>query len=93
MKNPRCCEHTEENNGPCLRCRNPMLPRPVKFVGSRKEWGLTWMGRFLHRQRGTILADILDVMKHVAEKEERHFMVMCPNGVKLSIEVARELGV
>lgn len=90
MKNPRCCEHTEENTGPCLRCRQPMTPRPVKFIG-KKEWGLMWMGRFLHRQRGTTLSDILDVMKHVEEREERRFMIMCPNGVKLSIGVARVL--
>lgn len=91
MKNPRCCEHTEENAGPCLRCRQPMQPRPVKFVGSKQEWKLMWQGKILRGARS--LSDMLEIMVHVGEEQERYFMMMCPNGVKLSVEVARKLGV
>jgi hypothetical protein len=64
-----------------------MEPRGVKFVGSKREWLLLYSGRIL--QRAKTLSDILEVMKHVEEKEERSFRIGCPNGIRLSIEMAR----
>lgn len=89
MKNPRCCEHTEENAGPCLRCRQPMMPRSVKFVGSKREWLLLYRGQLL--QRVISLISMVDIMKHISDEDERHFMIMCPNGVKISVDLARML--
>ncbi len=86
------CEHTPKGNGACDRCRYAMKPRAVGFVGSKRDWLLQYKGRML--QRGKTLGDLLKMMVGVGNNlEDRNFMITCPNGVRLSIEVARGLGV
>ena len=92
MNHAHCCEHTEEDSGACEKCRHPMLPRPVKFVGSKREWILLYGHQILKRCKS--LSDILDITKNIGDDNYGfEFMIMCPNAAKLSIEVVRELGV
>lgn len=89
MKNSRCCEHTEEKAGPCHKCRFPMQPRPVKFVGGTREWVLLYKQRILQRCRS--LLDMVEITKGIADNHEHNFMIMCPNGLKISVELVRSL--
>ncbi len=89
MTNGHICEHTEEYAGACHRCRFPMKPRAVKFIGSMREWMLLYRQQILQRRRS--LLDIVEITKSIADNEERNFMIMCPNGLKISVELSRSI--
>lgn len=81
------CEHLA--SGACTHCRFPMEPRSVKFIGGKKDWLLLFRGRVL--KGCETLHDALKQVMKISDKRE--FQIMSPNGVKMSLEVARMVGV
>lgn len=90
MKKGHNCEHMKEL-GACSKCSYPLAPRPAKFVAGKKDWLLLYKDNIL--QQGRTLSDLLIMVKGVVGRTEKNFMINCPNGVGLSLGVARELGV
>lgn len=79
------CEHMDDKErGACRSCLEPMLPKPARFVGSKRPWSIEFGGYHLKDY-----VSLNKVLVDTAEIGWEGYMLVTPNGMKLSIEVGR----
>ena len=80
------CEHRGEKDGfgACRSCLEPMRPRPSRFMGSQKPWGIEFRGHLIKSY-----VSLNKVLVETAEMLWEDYMLIAPNGMRLSIEAGR----
>ena len=76
------CAHMKR--GACYSCLDPTRPKYAKYLGDKRSWGLLF--------RTLMLKSYPTLHKLLAETAKENwdeFLIVAPNGVKLSIEVGR----
>ena len=79
------CEHMDADTmGACRNCLEPMRPKPSRFVGTKLPWGLEFKGHHLKDY-----ATLNKALVETAQENWEDYMLISPNGLRLSIEVGR----